>query len=220
MYKTLRFVSFWLYAFASIGIFFLAEDVVTAMTGSTEYILDKSILIVSLINFYIQGILQPNATFRQTTGLFKMAKYSMLICALLNLVIAIILGNLYGLVGIVLAMVLSRLLTNAWYEPYLLFKKFFGRNPIEYYKSEIIKVLLCISIIVILSPLMNLITINNLYIKIIVKLIICCIIPNLFFITIFKKTKEFNYIFKKVITIFPDSVKEKVYRILKLDKCE
>lgn len=214
IYKTLSFVSYWMFALASIGIFFLAEDIVTAMSGSQMFILEKSILIISVINFYIQGILHPNSTFRQTTGLFKMAKHSMLMCALLNLILAIILGNKYGLLGILLATMISRLLTNVWYEPYLLYRKFFGKNPMEYYKNEIKKAVLCIGIIFIMMPIIKLVMIEHLYIRIIVKFIICFIIPNIVFFIIFRKTKEFNYILKKIEDLIPETIKEKIRRIM------
>lgn len=198
IYKTLNFVSFWLFAFASIGIYFLAEDVIIAMSGSGEFLLDKSILIVSLINFYVQGILYPNLTFRQTTGLFKMAKYSMLISAILNLVLGIVLGNLFGLFGILLAVVLARVLTNVWYEPYLLYKKFFDKKSLKYFINELKKIIICILIIGLMSPLLNSITIGHLYTRIIVKFILCCFIPNCILLILFHKTEEFQYLLEKV----------------------
>ena len=46
VYNILNFLSFWMYSFATIGIYFLAEDIILAMSGTKEFLLEKSILII------------------------------------------------------------------------------------------------------------------------------------------------------------------------------
>ena len=75
-----------------------------------------------------------------------MAKFSMLAASLLNLVLSVVFGKIWGLFGIILASLVSRLLTNMWYEPFLLYKNYFEKNVIEYYVTQLVRVLLLIMI--------------------------------------------------------------------------
>lgn len=215
-FKILNLLSYWIFSFACIGIYFLAEDVIVAMSGAKTFLLDKSILIISVINYYIQGMLNTSYLFRETTGLFKLAKYSMLVCTVLNLILSLILGNIYGLFGILLATGIARLATNIWFEPYILYKKFFERNPKEYYIEQILKIILCVFVIIIMTPVISIINIDNLYFRILIKFIICCIIPNIIYILVFKNKEEFIYllnklkeIYIKTINIFKENFKNK-----------
>ena len=165
VYKVLELMSYFLFAVACIGIWFIADEVVIAMSATTEYLLDRSILVVIIINYYIMGLLNPNCVFRQTSGLFKVAKYSMVVCCILNIVFSIIFGKIWGLFGIILGSIVSRLLTNVWYEPYVLYKKFFDKNPMEYYIREGLRILIVLAIIMLLTPLINLVDFYNLYFK-------------------------------------------------------
>ena len=208
-YKVLELMSYFLFAVAGIGIWFIADEVVIAMSATTEYLLDRSILVVIIINYYIMGLLNPNCVFRQTSGLFKVAKYSMVVCCILNIVFSIIFGKIWGLFGIILGSIVSRLLTNVWYEPYVLYKKFFDKNPMEYYIREGLRILIVLAIIMLLTPLINLVDFYNLYLRIGVKFIICLTIPTMILILINWRSEEFQYLLDKVKFIFK-SYKDKL----------
>lgn len=201
-YKMINFISYWLITIATVGIFYIAEDVVIAMSGSTNYILDKCILLIGTINFYVKGNMTTNTTYRETTGIFRITKYSMLVCCILNLVLSVILGTNYGLFGILLATVIARLCTNFWYEPFLLYRKIFCHSPIIYFKEYFFRLFVCILIMVTLSPIISLITVNSLYIRIIIKTFICFIFTNIILFVVFIKKEETSFIINKIKEIW------------------
>ena len=215
IYKVLELMSYFLFAVACIGIWFIADEVVIAMSATTEYLLDRSILVVIIINYYIMGLLNPNCVFRQTSGLFKVAKYSMVVCCILNIVFSIIFGKIWGLFGIILGSIVSRLLTNVWYEPYVLYKKFFDKNPMEYYIREGLRILIVLAIIMLLTPLINLVDFYNLYLRIGVKFIICLTIPTMILILINWRSEEFQYLLDKVKFVFK-SYKDKLKNLSRI----
>ena len=198
IFGILTFLNAWIYTYACIGIYFVGEDFIIAMSGNTSFVLEKSILIIGLIHFFVKGIQYPVSSFRSTTGLFKMAKYSVLVCAVVNLFLSIILGIYFGLYGIILATVISLLLTNIWYEPYLLYKNFFKSSPLPYFIKLILRALLIIVIIAIMIPIIEFINIDHLYIRILVKALICTIIPNLILLIIYHKSEEFQFLIEKL----------------------
>lgn len=201
MHKLLDLMASIFYTIASVGIYHLMEDVITAISGTNIFLLDKSILILSVISFYITGIIRPNYMYRNTSGLFKLGKNAMLICSILNIVLSIVLGNMYGLFGIILATILSRLFTNVWYEPFLLYKCFFDKSPKRYYMNQIYKIILCILMTLLLIPVMNLIVIENLYVRILIKSITCIVFCSFILFNVYRKNPEFKILITKIYEI-------------------
>jgi len=201
-FKILSMMSYILFMVACVGMWFVMEDAITAISGSTNLILEKPILIVTIVNYYCMGILNPNTIYRQTTGLFKVAKYSMLLCCILNIIFSIILGKIWGLFGIILASIIARLLTNIWYEPYILYTKFFEKNPLEHYSREFIRVLVLIGTIILMTPMIQLIAFSNLYMNILLKSILCLVIPAMILYIIYGRSEEVKFLMNKFQSVF------------------
>ncbi len=201
IFKTISFLSFWIFSIACIGVYFVGEDVIRIMSGKEMYILEKSILIITLLVFYLKVTKHPILLYRDTTGLFMLCKYSILASAILNIALSIIFGKLYGLFGIILATLVSRLLCDVWYEPYILYSKIFHKKVRYYYLEQMGYILLTIVLIFILTPLIGLINIDNLYIRATIEFMICLIIPNIIYLIIFHKNKDFIYLRDKVFEV-------------------
>ncbi len=178
---------------------FVGEDIVMAVVQKSEYLLSKDILIIGVTYFFFSGMCFPCGIFRTTTGLFKMAKYSMLTASVLNIFLSVIFGLKMGLFGIILASLVSRLVTNMWYEPFLLYRKFFEEKVYKYYLNQILRTLLVVALIVAMIPLINLIVIEHLYLRILVKSIICCSITALVLLVTFYRTDEFKFLVERTI---------------------
>jgi len=118
------------------GFSLLFNDLITVWLG-VEYLLDLNTVFIIAFNFYITNAVSPVWMYREANGLFEKVKYLMLIRSAINLVLSIILGNLLGLSGILLATAISLLLTGFWYEPSILFKKVFETGIWQYWKKQI-----------------------------------------------------------------------------------
>ena len=124
-----------------------------------------------------------------------------LILTIINLILDIILGKIFGVFGIYLATLIARICTNLWYEPYAVYRYGLQKNPLLYlirycYFAFILFItgLLC-------SFLCGLCHFT-LGVNILIKCIICSIIPNFVFIVSFHKTKEFIYLKQSAKNIF------------------
>lgn len=119
---------------SAVALLFLLQDFIALWLGE-EYLLDEWVLYAIIINFYVQVILLPVWAFREATGLFNQIKFVMLGTALLNIALSVVLGQIWGLAGILIATSIARLTTYVWYEPILLFKRFFGASSRSYFAS-------------------------------------------------------------------------------------
>ena len=95
--------------------------------------------------------MNPVWIFRETMGLFQQVKYLMLITAGLNLFLSIVFGNWWGVPGILIATSISKILSQYWYEPRLLFKEKFKCNSVKNFFTFQIKQAMACLIAIMLS---------------------------------------------------------------------
>ncbi len=191
MFHTINLANYWLFGWASIGIFVVSTDIVRLMFGA-DYVLPISIPFVLALNFYMMGIQNAVWTFENTLGLFRQGRYLQIFTAGINLVCSIWLGEKWGLFGILFATAIARLLTGTWYDAFKLYKYGFERSVWPYYKKRVFYFVLLIftgGICYKVGELADFSAIGNLAFK----FIICCIVPNLIFAVLFCRSKEFQY---------------------------
>ena len=94
-------------------------------------------------------------------GIFKQTKISALFEAAINIVSSIILVNIlpleYKLLGILFGTLISFLLTNFWFYPYVLYKEVFGMKPFRYYFKYIINLGLFLLMAILMKKIAGLI---------------------------------------------------------------
>lgn len=192
MFKVVNFMNFWLFSFSSIAILTLINRFIKLWIGK-EYIIDWSILFVLVINFYLIGMQNSIEVFKEATGMFKETKFIILIASFINLSLSYIFGINFGVIGVFLATTISTLVTNVWYEPFVLFKKYFNVNFKNYILSYLRYIVMFLFICFITLFFSSFIKGNSIFdfIKI---LILVCLIPNLIIIIISFRSEEFIYI--------------------------
>lgn len=196
MFKVINFLNFWLFAWCTISFVILANDIVSICFG-TRYLLGQNIVIISAINFYVVGMQNAVWTYKTTMGLFDYGKYLVVGTGVINIILSISFGKQWGLFGILLATLVSRALTNTWYDPYAVFKHGFQNNPLEYFGIYIWYLIIGIVAFVI-TKICSGIFVFSLIMTFVWKLICCIVIPNIIFIVIFHRSKEFIYLKEKV----------------------
>lgn len=200
LFNALNFANFWLFGWAALGIFIVSGDLVRLFYGE-RYVLPINIPFVIALNFYMVGMQSAVWTFKNTLGLFQQGRYLLILTAAINLIVSIVLGKYWGLFGILFATAISRALTNTWYDPYAVFKYGFGISVrkyfVQYFKYAAVLVT-CGGACYWACDQLSFGAIGN----VVLKCLICSLIPNLVFWIIFHKKKEFEYfagMFKRVI---------------------
>ena len=184
VFNTLVLLYHFVSCFCAISMFFIFNDFITIWIGEA-YLFDKQIVFAISFNFYLTNLLTPIWSFRESTGQFVKAKYIMLITALLNIVLSIVLGIPLGVFGILIATALSKILTQVWYEPRILFKNVFHEPPKIYWASQL-KNVICTVICVIVSMMISNAfssSIFSIFVKGILFFVVCF---SVFFVAHFK----------------------------------
>ena len=190
-FKKIRFLNFWVATFTSTCLLLLTEPFIKIWIGK-EYIINKSVLIVLIINYFQTMMRTTYGSFKDAAGIWIEDKYIPLLQLSINLISSIILVKLVGLKGIFIGTILSSLVLWFYSYPKYVYKNLFDKK-IKLYIKEFIAHILLFTLITTISYIIN--TYSN---NIIISLLISITIPNIILLIIYGKSEEFKY-YKKLI---------------------
>lgn len=190
MFCFLNLMNFWIFGWAALGIIFCSSDIVKLCFGE-NYVLTPSIPIVMAVNFYIVGMLNAVWTYKNTLGLFRYGKLMQIALGVLNIVLSVILGTIWGLFGILFATTISRVITTTWYDPYAIFKHGFHKSPFLYLKRYCHYLVVLMVAAVCCHFFLRLID-GSLIRKVFLEIVVCSVIVNVIFLAAFHRTTEFR----------------------------
>lgn len=208
VFEVTYFINFWIFSWCSIFLYNLLEPFIEWWMGK-GLLLDKSTFIVILINFYLSGLRTSIGIFKDKAGIFKEDRYVPILEAIINLGSSIILVKYFGLVGIFIGTTISTICCPLWNQPRLVYKKLFKKPLSQYFKSYIVYAIVTIVIGVVTTLTCNMVQINNPFLSLIIKGIICVVVINCSYLIIFSKTKEMKYIYSIIIPII-NKLKNKI----------
>ena len=188
-YEILQIMA-WIYGYVAIMLVIFLNPFVECWIGK-EYLLSLPIVFALVFDIYINGVQYSGYNYVTTLGLFKKAKYGPLFAAIINIVLSIALMPKFGLFGIFIATIISRVLTTSWLDPYLVHKYEFKTSFFKYIKKYLYYLIVVIINLLVCYNIFKLINMNNI-INIILYAILCTILSNIIFVLFFFKTKEFN----------------------------
>ena len=138
--------------------------------------------------------------FRTAYGLFYIAKFRPIVMVILNIIISVILVGPFGVAGVVAGTVISRMLTTAWLDPYIVYKYGFKESPRNYYFRYIYYLLIFTASSALIKLLTDYIVVNSILSWILVA-VITIIIYHVIILVIFMRTDEFKYFYHKLLLV-------------------
>lgn len=204
IFKKIDFLGFWIFSFSTICLMTLLNPFIKLWVGE-EYLFSMPITILIVIMYYLKGMRQSVLTFREALGLFYKDRYKAIIEAIVNLVVSILLSFKYGVAGIFMGTIISSITVCIWIEALILFKYGFNKNVLEYFKNYFIYLVFTIITALITYYISSLVKTQFLIAELIIKLLICLIIPNMLIVLLYRNTEEFSY-FKTLIITLKDKI--------------
>lgn len=178
----------------------IVQDFVPIWIGE-NYLLDNRVIIAILLVFYLRMVTNTIWIYRSALGLFKSVQYINVFAAVINVVLSIIGGVIWGIPGIIIATAISRLLTSFWYEGMVVFKSLM--KPVsDYFLYQLKDFLICIIVTLLSYIICGHITIGGIY-GILIKLVITVILVSVFEYAVYRGTEEHRYIIWRLSNFFP-----------------
>ena len=191
-FKVLNLTNFWLFGWGAMGIAFVSGDLVKLVFGA-EYVVPFYIPLIIAVNSFTIGMLQACYVYKSTLGLFRYGQNLLFLTGIINLLLDVVLGRLWGVFGIFLATLSARLCTNLWYEPYAIFRYGFQKSPWLYarrYARFWGILLLTGGICWALCSLCHF----SIAVNVLLKIVICTLVPNGLFLLFFAGSEELAYL--------------------------
>ena len=161
-----------------------------------QYLFPLGVVFVLCLNFYVTGMRQATLVFRDSLGLFWFDRYKSVIGAVLNLGISIVLARQYGTIGVFLGTLISALLTSFWVEPWILYRHSLGIPVRKYFRRYFLYALVT-GVAGYLTNYLCRFTSGNVWKILILRLVICIVVPNVIFFICYVRVPEFQFLFRK-----------------------
>lgn len=193
-FKKFTFLIAWIAGFCTVCIVCLMQPFMNIwMNGNEKLMLGMSEVVCFCIYFFVYEIQQLLLTYKDAAGMWHEDKYRPLVTALTNLALNIIMVQFFGLYGVLLSTVISIIFIGMPWLFYNLFTVLFKRNAAKYVMRVVYYTVITIVISIITYSVCSLVPFTGIA-ELIVKLIICIIVPNLLFFATLFKFEEFGQV--------------------------
>ena len=193
-FKKFTFLIAWIAGFCTVCIVCLMQPFMNIwMNGNEKLMLGMSEVVCFCIYFFVYEIQQLLLTYKDAAGMWHEDKYRPLVTALTNLALNIIMVQFFGLYGVLLSTVISIIFIGMPWLFYNLFTVLFKRNAVKYVIRVVYYTVITIVISIITYSVCSLVPFTGIA-ELIVKLIICIIVPNLLFFATLFKFEEFGQV--------------------------
>lgn len=184
------FLISWIGFFCSTCLLCLYQPFMKLWVGE-KFLLDNGCVVCLSCYFYIRVINQVLIVYKDAAGMWHEDRFRPLCTAIVNLVMNLILVQFMGIYGILLSTVLSTLVVGLPWVIKNLFTIVLKQNPREY-----IYRLLQYALVAIIGSgvtyMLCMLVSNASIFTILVRLLICCIVPNFIYFLLFYKQEEFK----------------------------
>lgn len=147
-YKNFRFfhmINFILALVFFIGFLSVIQPLLTLFFPESELLSDQVVFIFT-ITYFVQFMRQVTLTFRDASGLFYYDRYKPLIEGIINVIISLVLVNILGLVGILIANLLTTIFICHTVEAHIIYKYGFGRQNTKFLLYNLILLIIFIMV--------------------------------------------------------------------------
>ena len=198
LFKKVEFLNFWLYGFSFIALVTLLDPFIQIWAGE-RFVLGLPVSIAIAINFFVAGYMNTLWVFRSTIGLFKQGKFRPILVAILNIILSIFLGKLWGVFGVLFATFLSRAAISLWYDPLILHRYGFEVSCKPFFARYFRRVLLLTTILIVMLTIRYVVLSSaTTVLRFAVMTMFTAIVPNAIFWLAYHRCEEYAY-FRSIV---------------------
>lgn len=200
VFKRIRFLNFWVSAYTATSVLTVMESFISGWYGS-EYLLSTTVLIMIVLNYYLTVMRYNISIFKEAAGIFHEDRYIPILESFINIVASLIFLKFFGLAGVFMGTIMSSLLLHLYSYPKYVFKPLFNQRRKDYFQAIVKYFAIFVVVAILTYGVCSLITISNMFLKVVVNIVISLLIPNFIYFILFRHDEEFIYfknLYKKI----------------------
>lgn len=189
-FKDLTFIIAWISGFCVCCFYSLNQPFMKIWVGE-DMMYGMDVVVLFCIYFYLYILSGVFSTYKDAAGIWHEDRFRAIIGAAVNLVINIAFVRKFGIYAILMSTILSYIVVNIPWLIYNLFHVLFKLSPQKYVFRTVVYVGVTVIICMINGFLCECIPIGGI-VGLLLRGLICLIIPNLLFFVVFHRTTEFK----------------------------
>lgn len=190
-----------------LGFYAVADNLVAICFGS-DLVMDYSISLIIAINYYIQFMRTTTLLYKDATGTFYYDRWKPVIEGVVKIILSIVLVNVLGIVGVVIATIITNIFICHIVDPYVLYKHGFKQKMKGYLWLNYLLMLVFVGCIAVLHFVK--VNLDNVFLELLANGFIAigiALIPLIIMFIIFKPYRQnvkmfFGYVKKLKDKIF------------------
>lgn len=192
LFHNISFMVFLIYGWSGVVFYLCANDMIGLLFGD-KYVMSQGVCTVLVANSFMFGMIVVVGIFMDAVGVFAKGRVVVVITSILNVVLSIIFGIKWGVIGVLAATVVARLITNWWYQPRALFKFGFEASSRRYFANYFIFTGLVILTVFLVTVMYSYFSVSTPWIAIPIKALCASIVFAVGVYAAYRRSDEFEY---------------------------
>lgn len=191
-FMNLTFANGWLSSWCAVCLVTLYQHFMVTWVGE-DLTFPFGTMVLIVLYFYLSRVTNLTFTYREAAGLWWEDRIRPLVATVANLGLNLLLVQFIGMNGVILSTIVCTVLINVPWGTIVLFKNYFQRSPKKYFERVLLYVGITSGISALTIVVCSFLPENG-WVYLVLKALICFIVPNILFIFAFKRLNEFEYI--------------------------
>lgn len=197
LFLDLNFIHIWIVGEFSVCFFILVPDFINLWVGE-QYAFSAIETILVTLYFYSWQFRVLLCNFKDAAGLWTEDVLKPYVASLVNVVLNIILVKKIGVSGALISTIICMIFIFFPWEMHVLFRQLLEKSTKEFIVKEVKWFVIWSIISAVMFFICSKILVDNLILSLLIKGIICAIIPNIVFFVCNNKTNEMDFVYEKL----------------------
>jgi O-antigen/teichoic acid export membrane protein len=196
-FKISSFLMAVVFGTAAVGVAVCSNELIMVWIGS-DYVIPQPLSILFGIELYFVGVLNSLGQMRHVSGIFRQMWFRPILSMIVNIVVSIVLAQVWGVCGVTVGTIATYVLTNYLFDPHLIYKYTFeGYKPVsDYYVRSLTYLAILTAICAVDMLICSHFFVGHGWFSVIVHVIITGASVPAVFAALFWKTDECKYLVK------------------------
>ncbi len=205
-FKVLTFINFWLVTWCSVCVMGMMQPFITLWVGE-ELMFSDLVAFLFTVYFFVMQSERIVLTYKDAAGIWRQDMLRPYVIIAVNLLLNVLTIRYIGVYGVVLATIVSLVISIPW-SAHALFKHLFKTGEAQYMKQYAVY---CIKALIAGGVTYGLCTLigGSIYVQFILRLMICAVVPNVLLLLLNWRNPERIMAMKKIKAIIRRKSKKK-----------
>ena len=199
--QRISFLNYVIYGYVFLMLTTLFNPFIECWIGA-KYLVSYQTVVVIALNEYIYGMMNSIWTFRSTMGLFTYGRWRPMISAIINIVVSILLALKLGMIGVLIGTTITRLSTNVWYDPLIVYRYGLRKSPMKFYLSLALYTMVMTLDLIGVSIIYHYLPIMHPFVNLVVRAVLTSLVFGGTLVLVWRKSDEFRYLIDRLKLFF------------------